>query len=115
MQNADQKRFVTAIVLAWGPWLPTIIGLGYALRGISNSKATGLAAVAGGIAESLALWGLVTLIASQAVAIAWLLRGFSRDHWRRNLLAALSLSLSALMLLMVGGCLWLLWFQARHS
>lgn len=103
------------MVLAWAPWVPTLIGLGYAFRGISNSKATGLAAVAGGVGELIALWGLVTLIASQAVAIAWLLRGFSRDHWFRNIVSALSISLSGLMLLMLGGFLWLMAFQAWHS
>ena len=103
------------MVLAWGPWLATIIGLGYAFRGIFNSKATGLAAVAGGVAESLALAGIITLIASQVLAIAWLSRSFSRDHWSRNIVSALSISLSGLMLLMVGGVLWFLWFHARHS
>ena len=103
------------MVLAWSPWLPIIIGLGYAFRGIANSKATGLAVVAGDVAEALALAGLMTLIASQAVAIAWLSRSFSRDHWSRNVVSALSISLSGLTLLMVGGVLWFLWFHARHS
>ena len=102
------------MVLAWAPWVPTLIGLGYAFRGISNSAATGLAAVAGGFAEMLVWWGLVTMIVSQAVAIVWLFRGLSREHWGRNTISLVSISMSGTMLLMVGFFLWAVWFQAQH-
>lgn len=115
MQDAGKKRFVVAVILAWAPCVAILIGLGYAFRGILNSKATGFAAVAGGFAESLVLWGLISLITSQTVAIAWLSRSFSRDHWARNIVSALSIGLSGLMLLIVGGSLWFLLSHARHS
>ena len=115
MQDATQKRFLWAVVLAWTPWAPTVIALMIAFQGISNSKATGIGAVAGGVGEVLATWGIIAMIISQGVAIVWLFRSFSRDHWTRNFVAAVSIGLSGLILLMVGFFLWMVWFQMpRH-
>ena len=58
MDELKQKRFLWGIALAWAPWVPTMIGLASAFRGISNTKATGLAAVAGGFTETYVLVGL---------------------------------------------------------
>jgi len=88
------------MLLAWVPWIPTLIGLGYVFRGISNSKATGIAAVAGGIAESLVLWGLLSMIACQVVAVAWLVRSISRAHWMRSVVSAASVCASVVILLL---------------
>ena len=91
-----------------------MIGLGYALRGISTEKATGLAAVAGGLAEVLVGWGIGTMVISQVAAIIWLCKAFSREHWMRNLFSALSIRLSGLMLVIVCCFLGFAWFHARH-
>lgn len=106
MESA-QKRFAFALLLAWMPWIPTLIGLAYTLRATWQGKATGIGVVAGGIAESLILWGLVSMIVSQVVAMAWLFRSFSREHWARNLLSAVSICASSLTLVLVGLFLWL--------
>ena len=100
--------------LVWLPWIPTLLGIVNAFIGIENSKATGLAAVAGGIGELLIMWGLVTMIIAQGVAMVWLFRSFSRDHWSRNIVSLVSIGMSGIMLLMVGFFLWAVWFQARH-
>jgi len=113
--DQDQKRFVWGVALACAPWIPTLIGLGMALGAISNAKATGLAAVAGGVAELLVWWGIATMIASQAIAIVWLCRSFSRDRWFRNFVSGFSILLSGLMLLLVSFFLWAVWFQSRHT
>jgi len=114
MLDMNQKRFVWAVVLVWAPWIPTLIGLVNVFVGINNSKATGLAAIAGGIGELLAMWGLITMIVAQAVAIVWLFRSFSRHHWGRNVVSVVSIGMSGLLLLIVAFFLWAVWFQARH-
>jgi len=114
MEEATHKRFVWALVLAWAPWVPTLLGLVNAFIGINNSKAMGIAAVAGGVSELLVLWGFITMIATQALAILWLARSFSRDHWMRNFASLVSIGMSGLMLLIVGFFVWMVWFQAHY-
>ena len=114
MDDPNRKRFLLGASLAWAPWVPTLIGLGYAFRGISNSKATGLAAVAGGVAESFIIWGIATMITSQVAAIVWLSRSFSHEHPVRGLVSGLSICLSLLMLVLTCLLIWFAWIQARH-
>lgn len=99
------------VVLAWVPWIPTLIGLINLFRGISSAKATGVAAVAGGIAESLVLWGLVSMVACQIAAIMWLVRSISRDRPMRNIASAVSICASAVTLLLMGLFVWLEWVR----
>jgi biopolymer transport protein ExbB/TolQ len=67
--DATTKRFLIGITFAWAPWIPTIIGLAYAFRGISNATATGIAVVAGGLGEGFALWGVVAMVITEVAAI----------------------------------------------
>jgi biopolymer transport protein ExbB/TolQ len=97
-----QKRFLCGVALAWAPWVPTIIGLGYVFRGVWQSKATGIAAIAGGLAEGFVWWGVVAMIIGQVTAIVLMARTFSGGRWIRNLLSALSICMSGLMLILVG-------------
>ena len=97
----ERKHFLWAVLLAWVPWVPTLIGLTNFFVGINNSKATGLAAVAGGLVELLVLWGLTAILISQVAAIVWLLRSFSTSNTLRNLIAAVSLLASGVTLLLV--------------
>jgi len=102
MEDALSKnRFLWGLLLAWAPWVPTVIGIGYMFVGLNNSKATGLAAVAGGMVELLVWWGIATLIISQVAAIVWLFRSFSGAHISRSLMAAVSIFASGLMLFLV--------------
>jgi hypothetical protein len=114
MDDANNKRFLWGVLLAWTPWIPTLVGIGYALRGIWQQKATGIGAVAGGAAELFVVWGIGAMIISQVAAIIWLYRAFSREHWMRNVVSAVSMGLSGLMLVTVGFFLWFAWFQARR-
>ena len=57
MDDLKKKRFLWGAALAWAAWVPTLIGLGNAFSGISREKATGLAAVAGGLVEMFVVWG----------------------------------------------------------
>jgi len=69
VEELKKKRFLWGVLLAWAPWIPTLIGIGYAFRGISEQKATGLGAVAGGLVEVFVVWGIGTMIISQVAAI----------------------------------------------
>jgi len=102
-----QKRFLWGLLVSWAPWIPTLIGAAYLFAG---SKATGVAAVAGGMLELLVLWGMVTMIVSQIAAIVWLARSFSGAHIIRSLFAAASIVASGLMVFFVFAYL----FWGRH-
>jgi hypothetical protein len=114
MDPLKKKCFLWGVLLAWAPWLPAMIGVGNALRGISAEKATGLAAVAGGLAEMFLLFGLVVTVVFEVAAIILLYRAFVPGHWLRSLFLAFSLCLSGLMLLFFGAFLWLSWFRMHH-
>ncbi len=115
MDELKQKRFLWGVALAWAPWVPTMIGLGSAFRGISNTKATGLAAVAGGFAETYVLVGLAATLICEVSAMALLFRAFSRGHGVRSALSVLSICMSGLMILVFCLSLWLFWFESHHT
>jgi hypothetical protein len=108
------KRFLWGATLAWAPWVPMMISLAYLFRGTSNSKATGLAAVAAGFAEMYVLVGLAATLICEVGAMVLLFRAFSRGHGVRSALSVLSLCMSGLMLLLFSLSLWLFWFQSHH-
>jgi hypothetical protein len=110
-----QKRFVWGTVLAWAPWLPMMIGLGSVFRGMSNSKATGLAALAGGFVETYAWVGLASTVICEMAALVLLFRTFSRGDGVRSAISALSICMSALMILLLCFSLWLFWFASHHT
>ena len=91
-----------------------IISLGYVFRGMSNSKATGIAAVAGGFAEMYVLLGLAATLICEVSAMALLFRAFSRGHGARSVFSVLSICMSGLMILLFGLSLWLFWFESHH-
>jgi len=110
MPDANTKRFLTGVLLAWAPWIPTAVGLVNSFRGISNSEATGIAVLEGGLAESFALWGIVAMVIAQVAAIVWLGKSLSPGHRLRNLACICSIALSGLMLILVCmfiGSIWL--------
>ena len=115
MDELKKKRFLWGVALAWAPWIPTLVGLASAFRGISREKATGIAAVAGGLAEIFVVCGIGAVLIGQVTAIVLLFRAFSPGHGMRSLFSVLSICLSGLMLLLVGLFLWLQWFQMHHT
>ena len=103
-----RKRFLWGVLLAWIPFLflqfPTIVAF---FTELSNRKATGLGAVAGGLSESLVTFGLAVTLTSEVVAVVLLLRAFSRGHPLRTFFSALSICCSGLVLFGFGLFLWL--------
>lgn len=112
-EELRRKRFLWGAALAWAAWVPTMIGLANAFAGISNSKATGLAAVSGGLVEMFVTWGIISMIIGQVAAIILLYKAFSREHWMRNLVSILSIASSGLMLVIVCSFVWFT-FWGRH-
>jgi hypothetical protein len=115
VDELKQKRFLWGVALAWAPWVPTMIGFANAFRAISNTKATGLAAVAGGIAEMYALLGLAATLICEVSAMVLLFRAFSRGHGVRSAFSVLSICMSGLMILVFCLSLWLFWFESHHT
>jgi hypothetical protein len=115
MDPLKKKLFLWGVLLAWTPWLPSIIGLGNALRVISTEKATGLAAITGALAETFVFVGLLATVVFEVAAIILLLRAFERGHWVRSVFSAFSICLGGLMLLLLSLFLWLNWSQTHHA
>lgn len=105
-QIADRNKFRLGILLAWIPLLffivPTAIGIISAFVSMSNQRATGLAAVAGGFAEILATFGLIVVVTSEVAGIVMLLRTLSRNHPMRTVVAVISVCCSGLLLASLG-------------
>ena len=108
-----QKRFLWGVALAWAPGIPIIIGVGCAFVGIGNSKATGLAAVAGGFAETYITVGLAATLICEVGALALLMRAFSRGHAARSAFSVFSICVSGLVMILFCLSLWMFWY-ARH-
>jgi len=113
--SLKQQRFLWGVALAWAPWIPMMIGLSSVFRGISGTKATGLAAVAGGFIEMYVMVGLAATVICEVIALVFLFRAFSPGHGVRSALSALTICMSGLMLLLFGLSIWALWVQIHHA
>jgi hypothetical protein len=115
VDELKKKRFVWGLLLAWAPWIPTLVGIGYGLRSISKEHATGIGAVVGGLSEIFVLWGIGAALVGQVAAIVLLCRALSPGHWARSLFSVLSICLSGFTLLLVFLFVWLTWFQVHRA
>jgi len=107
--DSAAKRFNRGLLLTWVPFLLFMIPMfANAFRGISNSKATGLAAVAGGMAEGLVTFGLAAIVITQFGAVVVLARTFSKGHFLRNCFSAVSMICSILLISLMGLFVWLI-------
>jgi hypothetical protein len=109
LQITQKKTFRYGLLLIWIPLLffivPAAIGVVRAITQVGE-KATGLAFVAGGVAEVAAMFGLVMIVASEAVGIVMLVRTSSRNHPIRTVVAIVSVVCSGLLLLVLGLFSW---------
>ena len=109
----DSKRgwFLWGMVFAWIPSVPLIIGVFRSFRGISEQKATGLGAIAGGVVEVYLTFGLILTFIFLGAAIVLLGRSFSVGHPMRGIFSVLSMCWSALMFSVLGLLAWLFFVQ----
>ncbi|HTM41226.1 MAG TPA: hypothetical protein VL177_09955 [Terriglobales bacterium] len=112
--QAGRKTYIWGLLLAWAPAIPLIIGMSRIFRGISENKATGIGAVAGGLAEAYLIFGLVATLAFQVGGIVLLSRSFSPGHGARAVFSALSIGWSILTLVLLGLFLWLYFALPHH-
>jgi hypothetical protein len=108
------RRFLWGVALAWLPFLAILLpAVMTSFRGLSAEKATGLAAIAGGLGEALATFGLGAALTFEIVALILLLRSLSGSGPRRIFLSALSLGCSVFVLAVLAFFIWLSFF--RHA
>lgn len=109
--NTVGNRFLWGAVLAWVPFVIIVVpGFMKMFRGITNQKATGLGAVAGGLSEAFATFGLIAFVAAQVFAIFLLVRSLGTGGPVQNIFAILSIALSVVTLLAIPLLLWLILF-----
>jgi F0F1-type ATP synthase membrane subunit c/vacuolar-type H+-ATPase subunit K len=110
--NDDPRkiRFIWGLVLAWAPAIPLGIGLSNVFRGLSEQKATGLGAVAGGFIEAYFMFGLVAAFAFQVGGIVLLMK----PPAGQRILSFASIAWSIFMLILFAFFLWLNFVYLRH-
>jgi hypothetical protein len=104
--DCPSRRFLWGIVIAGISSTPFVFLFANAFRGISSEKATGLAAVAGGLTEVYVTFGLILTFVLPIASIVFLCRSFSREKQIRKLLSLLFIVWSSFMLLVYGLCGW---------
>jgi hypothetical protein len=108
--DQDKKFFGWGLGLAWVPVVVAFVpGLISGFRGMGPEKATGIAVVVGGYAESLATFGIVAFVLCQVVAIVLLARGVRREQWGRSLVAVVSIVCSVVILSITAFMTYWLW------
>ena len=92
-----------------------IIGAGSLFRVIVGSKATGIVAIAGGLAQGYVVVGLAATLICEVGAIVLLLRTFSIGHGLRGIFSVLSICMGGLMILLFTLSMWLFWLESHHT
>jgi hypothetical protein len=104
--ESKKKWFVWGTVVTCVMSIPLVIGMAQSFRGIFAEHATGLAAVAGGLAEAYVTFAAVLAFALPITAIFLLSRSFVRGHVARSLFSLLCICWNALILALSGLFLW---------
>ena len=108
-ERTATRRFRWGLLLAWIPLtfflIPTVLGIIASVT--SPQRATGLGAIAGGLSEALATFGLIVTIGCELGGIVLLVRTLSRSHLVRGMVTIISVCFSALLLLVLALFLWL--------
>lgn len=109
--DRKRKRFFWGLALAWLPFIPLLVGLANTFRGMSQQKATGIGAVAGGISEMGVLYVLTLAPILTISAMVLLLRSLSKAHPLRNIWAVISVCWGALMIAVLALFFWLVYVK----
>ena len=87
--DSKGKWYVWGTILTWTLSIPVIIAIFNSLREISEQKATGIGAVAGGLAGGYVTFSLILAFVLPVGAIVLLVRSLSGTHRMRALLSVL--------------------------
>lgn len=113
-QHRGKNWFLRGAGLAIASALPFLVPILTIFRGISPEKATGLAAVAGGLTELYVTSGLILTLILPIAAIVLLGKSFSTGNQSRKLLSLLFICSSVFMLALYGLSAWFFLIQKRH-
>jgi hypothetical protein len=113
-RHGGKNWFVWGVGLAIASALPFLVPILTVFRGISPGKATGLAAVAGGLTELYVTSGLILTFILPIAAIVLLGKSFSAGNQSRKLLSLLFICSSVFMLALYGLSAWFVLIQMRH-
>jgi hypothetical protein len=113
--DRQRKSFFWGTVLTGTLSIPLIIVFFNAFRGISAEKATGLAAVAGGLAEAYVTLGVLLSLGLPVVAIILLLRSLSAGYPTRALISILCICACALTLALASLFVWAVLIYLPHA
>jgi hypothetical protein len=104
----DSKRnwFLWGTALTWVLSIPFVVAVFNAFRGISEQKATGLGAVAGGLTEGYVTLAIVLAFVLPVGAIVLLVRSFAGAVRVRKVFSVLYICWNALMLTLAGLFVW---------
>jgi hypothetical protein len=115
LSHDRQKRsFLWGIGLTGILFIPIIIGCFNAFRGIAAEHATGLGAVAGGLAEAYVTLGVLLSLALPVAAIALLFKSFSAGHRMRGLISILCICACVLSLALAALFVWAIFVFLPH-
>ena len=104
--DINRKTFVWGVVLAWTPIALFIVGMVPAMLAVSRQRTSGLGAVAGGLSEALAIYGLLVFFASLIFAIVLLVRTISQGQSAsRTLVSVISICCAGMVLLISAAAL----------
>jgi hypothetical protein len=113
--DRKRKSFFWGTVLTATLSIPLIIVFFNAFKGISAEKATGLAAMAGGLAEAYVTLGLLLSLVLPVGAIVLLVRSFSPGHRMRALFSLLCICACTLTLALAGLFVWGFFIYLPHT
>ena len=107
LRDRKKKRFIWGTVFTWTLFIPIVIGVSNAFKGISEQKATGLGAILGGLAEAYATLGLILGFVLPVGTIVLLVRSFSKEHPMRAVFSVLYICWSAFTVALASLFVWL--------
>src|SRR3954464_8837175 len=115
--SRDPKRrsFFWGAILTRTLSIPLIYSLFNLFRGIFAAKATGLSAIAGGLAEAYVTLGVLLSLGLPVGAIVLLLRSFSAGHQLRALISVLCICACALTLALASLFVWTVLIYLPHT
>jgi hypothetical protein len=109
------NRFILGILLTWAPFaMMAFLGFARALGEIENQKATGLGAVAGGLSNNFATFGIIEFLATQVMAIVLLARCIGKGETSQTVVVVLSMGMSLLGIVATVLSIWAVVFMIPH-
>lgn len=110
--DIKNRRFLWGMLLTGATFvlfLPLFLAT---FRGVWQEKATGLGAVAGGVAEYFVSLGMVAGFLIPLAAIVFLIKSFSQGGLTRQLLSVAAIGWSLLMIVEASFGIWMLFFSS---